>query len=87
MVIWDPNGPIINWELGCFDEVGQSNILIPSTIPFIRKCVFLNLIFSQNVVGGGGGGAVPLPASPPALALPAVKACFTLYATLYDLNL
>ena len=75
-----------NHKLGCFDEVGQSNILIPSTIPFIRKCVFLNLIFSQNVVGGGGG-AGPLPASPPARALPAVKACFTLYATLYDLNL
>ena len=48
-----------NHKFGCFSEVHQSNILIPSKIPFIRKCVFLNSIFFSKV--GGPGPPQPLP--------------------------
>ena len=53
-------------KFGCSGEVRQSIILVPSKIPFIRKCVFLNfiIIFLQKV-----GGPWPLPAPPPARAL------------------
>ena len=49
-----------NHKFGCFGEVRQSNILIPSKIPFIRKRVFLNLTFFQKV--GGPGSLAPPPA-------------------------
>ena len=51
-----------NHKLGFFGEVCQLNILVPSKIPFLWKCVFLNLIllilFFSKV--GGGGGPLPL---------------------------
>ena len=50
-----------NHKFGCSGEVRQSNILIPSKIPFIRKCVFLNLI--QFLFQKGGRGDLP-PHSP-----------------------
>ena len=34
-----------NHKFGCFGEVRQSNILIPSKIPFITKCVFPKFFF------------------------------------------
>ena len=45
-----------NLKFGRFGEVRQSNIRIPSRIPFIWKCIFLNfnLFFSQS------GGPQPL---------------------------
>ena len=35
-----------NHQFGCFGEVCKSNILMPSKIPFIWKCVFLFFSFS-----------------------------------------
>ena len=41
-----------NHKFGLIGEVCQSNILVPSKIPFIWKCVFpnfINIIFSKSV--------------------------------------
>ena len=36
-----------NHKFGCFGEVRQTNILIPSKILFIWKCIFLNFFFQK----------------------------------------
>ena len=53
-----------NHKFGCFGEVCQSNILIPSKIPFIRKCVFLTFIFFFKK-GGGPWSPRPSPCTGP----------------------
>ena len=58
--IYDIRSKRTNHKFGCFSEVRQSNIFIPSQIPFIWKCVFLNLIFFFQKVEG------PCPKKPPA---------------------
>ena len=55
-----------NHKFGCFGKVCQSNSLIPSKIPFIRKCVFLNFVFFFFFKKWGGPGP---PTPPPAQAL------------------
>ena len=45
-----------NHKFGCVGEVCQTNIRIPSKIPFILKCVFLNFI---NIFVFKKGGAPP----------------------------
>ena len=50
-----------NHKFGCFGKVCQSNSLIPSKIPFIRKCVFLNFIIILFSKSGGALAPQPLP--------------------------
>ena len=50
-----------NRIFGCFGNVRQTNIPIPTKIPFIWNCVFLNFFFKK---WGGGGGRPPPPPVP-----------------------
>ena len=59
-----------NHKFRCFGEVRQSNILIPSKIPFIWKCYFYYYFFQK--VRGGGVGTCP-PPSPSPCADPVIK--------------